>query len=133
MPNLPSRKAGAIAAQRLRHIGHTYAALLRRIAVGVPYAPSLRAVQFDGLSLLISFDRLGLHDRSGCDRGRGQALTDYRRGPVQVLTQPFAYLVNILSRRFANDCRSLLVKAGGPPVYIPLARNVSMKSRMLSR
>ena len=55
------------------------------------------------------------------------------RGSVQVLTQPFAYLVNILSRRFANDCRSLLVKAGGPPVYIPLARNVSMKSRMLSR
>ena len=49
------------------------------------------------------------------------------------MTQPCAHLVNILSRRLANNCRSLLVNADGPPVYIPLARNVSMKSRMLSR
>ena len=72
-------------------------------------------------------------DRSGRDRGRGRALTDSRRGSVQGTTQPFAHLVNILSRPLANDCRSLLVNAAGPPVYIPLARNVSMKSRMLSR
>ena len=58
---------------------------------------------------------------------------DSRRDSVQGITQPFAYLVNIWSRRLANDCRSLLVNAGGPPVYIPLALNVSMKSRMLSR
>ena len=47
--------------------------------------------------------------------------------------QSFAYRVNNLSRWLANDCRSLLLNAGGPPVCIPLARNVSMKSRMLSR
>ena len=72
-------------------------------------------------------------DRSGRDRGRGRPLTDSRRRSVQGTTQPFAHLVNILSRPLANDCRSLLVNADGPPVYIPLARNVSMKSRMLSR
>ena len=47
--------------------------------------------------------------------------------------QSFAYRVNNLSRWLANACRSLLLNAGGPPVCIPLARNVSMKSRMLSR
>ena len=47
--------------------------------------------------------------------------------------QSFAYRVNNLSRWLANDCRSLLLNAGGPPVLIPLARSVSMKSRMLSR
>ena len=91
------------------------------------------ATRFDGSSPLFSLRRLGLHDRSGRDRGRGRALTDSRRGSVQGTTQPFAHLVNILSRPLANDCRSLLVNADGPPVYIPLARNVSMKSRMLSR
>ena len=53
---------------------------------------------------------------------RGRALTDSRRGSVQRTTQPFAHLVNIRSRPLANDCRSLLVNADGPPVYIPLAR-----------
>ena len=71
----------------------------------------------------------------GCGRPNRHesALTDSRRGCTEGNTQPFAYLVNILSRWLANDCRSLLLNAGGPPVCIPLARNVSMKSRMLSR
>ena len=32
-----------------------------------------------------------------------------------------------------TTCRSRVLNAGGPPVWTPLARNVSMKSRMLSR
>ena len=76
-----------------------------------------------------------VHHPRGCGRPdcHESALTDSRRGSTEGITQPFAYLVNILSRWLANDCRSLLLNAGGPPVCIPLARNVSMKSRMLSR
>ena len=71
----------------------------------------------------------------GCGRPKRHesALTDSRRSSTEGNTQPFVCLVNILSRWLANDCRSLLLNAGGPPVCIPLARNVSMKSRMLSR
>ena len=55
------------------------------------------------------------------------------RGLARGFAQPFAYRVSIRSRWLANDCRSLLLSAGGPPVCIPLDRKVSMKSRMLRR
>ena len=67
------------------------------------------------------------------DRSDISVLPVPRCSPIAGITQPFAYLASILSRWLANDCRSLLLNAGGPPVCIPLPRNVSMKSRMLSR
>ena len=43
------------------------------------------------------------------------------------------YLVSNVSRLFAKDCRSLWLSGGGPPVSIPLARKVSIKSLIFRR
>ena len=59
-------------------------------------------------------------------------MTADERGSTRGIVQLFAYLVSIPSRWLANDRRSLPLNAGSPPVCIPLARIVSMKSRMLS-